>query len=85
MGSWGVPRHSINKLRLLAQFSLYFLCNILAEIAVSFVADDGVGAGGHKNAKQAIDYAVCSQLILVSPLITRMQAKTECAANIQTE
>ena len=81
----GVSRHSVNELTLLSQLALRLLCNVLAERAVSLVAHDRIGTSSHKNAKKTIYDAICSQLILMSPLIGWVQAQTKRAAHVQTE
>ena len=85
MSNWWVSRHSVDKLTLLSQLALCLLGNVLAEGTVSFIANDRVSTSGHKYTKKTINDSISSQLILVGPLIGRVQAQTQRAAYIQTE
>ena len=80
-----VARHSIDEVRLLTQLLLRLLGNVPAQRAVILVAKDRVRACGHDHSKEAIDDAISSNLILVRPLVGRVQAQTERAAYIQAE
>ena len=80
-----VARHSIDEVCLLTQLLLRLLGNVPAQRAVILVAKDRVRACGHDHSKEAIDDTICSNLILVRPLVGRVQAQTERAAYIQAE
>ena len=80
-----VTRHSIDKLALLAQLLLRLLGDVPAERAVRLVAQYRIGACRHNHTEQAIYDSIRRDLVLLCPLVGRVQAQTQSAANIQTE
>ena len=77
-----VSRHSIDELTLLIHLSLNFLGYVATQGAVAFIADDWVRSCRHQQAKQAIDYTVSSQVILLTPIVGGVEAQRQRASNI---
>ena len=80
-----IPGHPVNKFTFLVQFLLSALCDILAKVAIAFIANDWICSCGHQNTEKSIDYAITSHLVILCPLVGLVQRQGESRADIETE
>ena len=69
-----VARHSIDEVSLLTQLLLRLLGDVPAQGTVILVAENRVRPRGHDHSKEAVDDTISGKLILVCPLVGRVQA-----------